>query len=897
MTAYVLVLTVGLGLYLLQNILHRLQRRLLIAVWQQTYRQSYGEKTQHLQEANEMEPVQQGRQRWQYEEQHDSPIHSFASSKPPFSSCSSSEVQAEDVVAHVRGLQRLEGLRNHSIPGLPMLFLFSWIYAGAVDLQSGCIARYPALGAAYHVFSWAGYLSAVVCLVLLIIQCVCLTAEDTDSPPWASTSSSLSGAGTGADATTARLALHALATTQWLVPVRRAIALVLGPLSLLLPTDDISSSPIYTGTALTTTSSSFLFSPFSVSEEEQALLQQDEQEQQRQRESSPQEESISDFDMTSPLSTSTRPHTRSGDNNDSRSSSSSSEETTTWLLSHDILQTALASSPFAIRHRTLRSGRSSPPPAFAPSSSTSISTNDTSSSGSSTVLRTSTTSLSRPSTTTIFTPNRHFSFNKRFLPLSLPHLICSALWACLHVAILCLVTTSFYLLGRTSALPAGEMEVCGAARGFLFALAMGFGGYLVLAAWLWVEKERSFRDDPEEHELKGLWLLRTLACLMVISFVWGVMVLREGGREGGRTGGGCWASQGQLHECVVAFVLLGSMLLFVAAFLHWMATGRWALVSVGQVAQGVAETCRLCLSLLLRLAPHQKLLKAQEKRKERACRVKERVEGREEGRREMFSSPANEMTIQVAEELSLLPFFHIRVIEGRRSGGGGGGGIASEEAPRGGERTTLASPSALYRNRQYIEDNDEESKQQQLMQAHGITSQLPPRALPYTPPVTITTPIGRVIGRRKSNYAQSHHHTHQEQEQEWEREQRRPRSRLGLCLGVDDDEKKEDKKSDNEDEVDLPAAVQVSLTPGEEEEDCEGAFHYYQTPRPLVLGATLNSIFDVTPLSLSPLRPRSAIAMGETGGLYLTEDGGAEGEGRRRTEQGNTCCPLPPLQV
>ena len=812
-----------------------------------------------------------------------------------------------------------------------MLFLFSWLYAGAVDLQSGCLTRYPALGAAYHVFSWTGYLSAVVCLVLLIMQCVCLTAEDTVPPPWASTlPSSVSGAGAVADATTARLALHALATTQWLVPLRRAIALVLGPLSLLLPSDDLSSPSIYGGNALTTTTTSFLFSPFSVSEE-QALLQQEEQEQQRQRDSSPLEESISEFEMTSPLSTSTRPHASSGDNNNnnSSSSSSSSEETTTWLLPRDILQTALASSPFAIRHRALRSGRSSPPPDFAPSSSTSIGTNESNSSrsgsssnssGSSTALRTTTTSPSRPSSTTTFIPSRLFPSNKRFLPPSLPHLLCSALWACLHVAILCLVTTSFYLLGRTSALPAGEMEVCGAARGFLFALGMGFGGYLVLAVWLWVEKERSFRDDPEEHELKGLWLLRSLVCLMVISFVWGMMVLREGRRGGGREGGGCWASQGQLHECVMAFVLLGSMLLFVAAFLHWMATGRWALVSAGQVVQGVGETCRLCLSLLLRLAPHQKVLKGQEKREERGKWVKERMEGREEGRRGMFSSSSNVTMIQVAEELPLLPFFHIRVIEGGgdgggggeggggRGGAGGGGEIGREEAPWAGERTTPAPSSAFSRYRQYTEDDEEESKQQhQQLQTQGITPQLPPRALPYTPPLTPTTPIGRVIGHRARKDAPFHHHNQYQQEQEQEEEeqqqqdrQRRPRSRrLGFGLeGGDEDEKKKDGKSKNEDEAELPAAVQVSLTSREEEGDYEGGSHCYQAPRPLVLGATLNSIFDVTPLSLSPLRLRSALAMGETGGLYLNEEEGTEeGERRWHTVQGNTCCPLPPLQV
>jgi hypothetical protein len=164
-----------------------------------------------------------------------------------------------------------------------------------------------------------------------------------------------------------------------------------------------------------------------------------------------------------------------------------------------------------------------------------------------------------------------------------------------------------------------------------------------------------------------------------------------------------------------------------------------------------------------------------------------------------------------------------------------------------------------------------------------------------------------VIGHRARKDAPFHHHNQYQQEQEQEEEeqqqqdrQRRPRSRrLGFGLeGGDEDEKKKDGKSKNEDEAELPAAVQVSLTSREEEGDYEGGSHCYQAPRPLVLGATLNSIFDVTPLSLSPLRPRSALAMGETGGLYLNEEEGTEeGERRWHTVQGNTCCPLPPLQV
>jgi len=449
------------------------------------------------------------------------------------------------------------------------------------------------------------------------------------------------------------------------------------------------------------------------------------------------------------------------------------------------------------------------------------------------------------------------------------------------------------------------MEVCGAARGFLFALGMGFGGYLVLAVWLWVEKERSFREDPEEHLLKGLWLLRGLVCLMVISFVWGMMVLREGGREGGAGGGGCWVGQRQLHECVVAFVLLGSTLLFVALFLHGMATGTWALVSIGQVLKGVGETMGLCLSLVFGLAPREKLLlrlrgqkQQQQQRQQQGEGGKWGREGRKERRQGVFlsSSASNVMMVQVAEELPLLPFFHIRVIEG---GGGGGreGGNGREETPRGveSEREGRSQWSAFSRFR-----HGEGSKHQH--QGEETTPQLPLRASPYTPPLTPTTPIGRVLGRRGSKESEKQHQHQQQQEQ------RRPRSRFGFRLDDDDEEEDEGKgtESENEDEdeddAELPAAVRVSLTPGEEEEEDEDGsdHHRYHIPRPLVLGATLNSIFDVTPLSLSPLRPRSALAEGGTEGLYLNEEeggGGGRGGGRGHAVQGNTCCPLPPLQV
>jgi hypothetical protein len=91
--------------------------------------------------------------------------------------------------------------------------------------------------------------------------------------------------------------------------------------------------------------------------------------------------------------------------------------------------------------------------------------------------------------------------------------------------------------------------------------------------------------------------------------------------------------------------------------------------------------------------------------------------------------------------------------------------------------------------------------------------------------------------------------------------------------------------------------VRVSLTDSFEEEKDEEGSHCYHIPRPLVLGATLNSIFDVTPLSLSPLRPRSALAEGGAAGLYVNEEEGGGGGGRGHGVQGNTCCPLPPLRV
>ncbi len=768
-TTYVWLLTAGLGLYLAQNFLHWVQRRLLIAVWEQTY---------HRQ-------------------------HPASASK---------DVQAEDVVAHVRGLQRLEGLRNHATPGLPMLFLFSWLYAGAVDTHSGCLTRYPALNAAFHVFSWMGYSAALVSVISLIVQCACMTTLEEGDPLAPSSPSSNAGGGLGSP-------LESLLTSEWCAPVRRALALVLGPLSLLLPTDMVPPPSLYDGDMLSST-------PFLASSPEQLPHQGE----------IVVEESISDLEYLHSAATSTTSTTTTTRRSTSTHALSSTPHhhqqqpsqphdpaapTNQWLIPPEIMQTALESSPFAIRHRTPRSGRGA------------------SSSSSRTTTRNATTPNQPPSS-----PSRRRTppvAPKRTSSHSFGQILCSALWACLHVAILCLVSMSFFLLGRTSALPSAEMEACGAVRGFLFTMAMGFSMYMGLAVWMWAEKERSFREDPQEHALKGLWLLRGLVSLLSIGFVWGMMVLQETT---------CYATQPKLQEAVMAFILLGSSLLAIALALHGIATGVWAANSVVKVVMGLCEALALFLSLTLGLAPHQDLLGGQYQAKWL----------NESERRP--SSP--NLMIQVAEELPLLPFFHIRVIE---EGMGSG------------------SPNTTHDN----DEDGQESKQQHLLspEEEAAAALLPPRAFTYLPPPMPSTPIGRVVGAG----------TRQDptKERGWRKQQARhlQHSRLGFFT---------DEDHDTDDEVHLPAAVPVSLV-GQEGGAGGGSSttqqqQQHQT-RPLVLGATLHSIFDVTPLSLSPPRPASAAR------AVLLLPPASEGDARPPSSApiggggggGNTCCPLPPLHV
>lgn len=848
---YVWVLTSGLGLYLLQNTLHRIQRRLLVAMWKQIYpepnkREKKPTRLHLLLNRTGLGAWCQRALQW-------------AKSRPsklsvPTPSRVASGIRAEDVVAHFQGLERLAKLRNNAMPGLPIMFLFCWLYAGALDVRSSCLAHYPALGAALYTLSWTGYSTALVCLLITIVRYAYSPMDEGAFFPSAHVSNPSSPPPTLPP-------LQALVTTKMFCSTRTIIAMILDPLSVLFPTDMVPPffgySPFSVGEIgqheaptepvrdVTSTATS---TDVSISDVEQGRAVGHIHEGQSfftnidsiSRGGRGGERSAGNVDSSIPI----------GDDHDSINFDGSSHyEDFAWPVTTTSLQTSIEFSPIAIRHRNSRSTRSSH--LASPNR-----LNDRASSRDSDTSHSSGIAIAAPSSSAVssffllyFNPRRCDLLVALFLgarrvitlPYSTRRLLCSTCWACLHVLIICLVTSSFYLLGQTSFLSGLEMENCAASRGFVYALAIGFSVYTGLAFWLWKEKENSFREDPEEHALKEVWLLRGLVSLLIISYTWGMMVLKETA---------CYASYPRLRGAVLSYTILGSTLLAVAVILHALATCAWMVLSTVQVIRGMHETMTLFLRFIFRLAPHQAFL-------ERYGQIKRM--GRSE------SNLLSERTIQVAEELSLMPYFHVWVIEGgeRREEGGnpervrprpveGSAAIGSGECERWeDERDVYSRPSP---RRQH---QDEEKQHMDAFEGRGATrSPSPLRALPRTH--IPTTPIGRIMGRRtqfsesegngddvhagRSIFRQVGQYGHVEEEKN------------GVC--EDGSGEAWSPGTDIKDEKTLPAAIRVICeTRNQEWQTLPMVCNAIDVPRQSILAATMQSILDVTPLSIDPLRP------------------------------------------
>lgn len=76
------------------------------------------------------------------------------------------------MVKYARAMKASQDLTTHASLGLPMLLLMTWLWANAVDEESGCLDRYPSLAHAFLVYAWTGRILAVLFVAGTCMQCL-----------------------------------------------------------------------------------------------------------------------------------------------------------------------------------------------------------------------------------------------------------------------------------------------------------------------------------------------------------------------------------------------------------------------------------------------------------------------------------------------------------------------------------------------------------------------------------------------------------------------------------------------------------------------------------------------------------------------------------------------------